>query len=320
GALKADLTERDRARLDNSPTTNADAFANYAQGRSFLERPDVVSNLDRATDLFAAAISLDPRFALAHAALGEAHWARYLRTRDQQWVDKARQETLEALRLDPDQAGVRYSLALIYNGTGHTADAVHEPQRAIPLQPASDDAHRLLGEITARGGDIDGAVPELRQAVDLRPSYWGNHWSLGLALYNAGRYRDAIPSFRRVTELQPDNARGFQTMGAAYHQLNDLENALANDQRALEINPTAGSYSNIGTIHYDRGEFGEAASAYEQSVARDPKSAIMRRNLGDAYDAIGDTQKARDAFAKAVELSTALLQVNPRDARILALK
>src|SRR5262249_5944364 len=88
----------------------------------------------------------------------------------------------------------------------------------------------------------------------------------------------------------------------------------------IEINPTAASYSNVGTIHYDRGEFREAVSAYEQSVARDPGSAIMRRNLGDAYEALGDTQKTRDAYAKAVELSSALLQVNPRDARTLALK
>jgi serine/threonine protein kinase/tetratricopeptide (TPR) repeat protein len=320
GALKAGLTAQDRVRLDDAPTTNADAFANYAQGRSFLERPDVPGSLDRAAGLFEAAVALDAQFALAHAALGETYWAQYERTHNQPWVAKAREETLEALRIDPNLAGVRYSLAVIYNGTGRTPQAIEELRRAIALQPAEDDAHRLLGEIVAKNGDLNAAVVELREAVALRPSYWGNHWSLGLAFYNAGHYQDAIGAFTRVTQLQPDNARGFQTIGAAYHQLDDLPNALANYERAIAIQPTAATYSNIGTIHYGRGEFQQAVAAYEQAVRLDANSWTIPRNLGDAYDALGDKRKAHDAYAKAVALSTAALEVNPRDARTLALR
>jgi serine/threonine protein kinase/tetratricopeptide (TPR) repeat protein len=319
GALSRALTTTDRARLGVAPTSDSDAFANYAQGRSFLERPDVPGSLDRAAGLLQSALARDPRFALAHAALGETYWAQYQNTRDTAWIAKAQEETLEALRLDPDQAGVHYSLAVIYDGTGRRPQAIEELQRAIAMQPASDDAHRLLGEIMAKT-DLERGVAELRQAVTLRPSYWGNHWSLGFVLYNAGRYQDAVPSFQRVTELQPDNARGFQTLGVAYHQLGDLGNALANYKRAIAITPTSGAYSNIGTILYDRGEFTEAARAYEQSIALVPNSATLHRNAADAYDAMGEREKARAAYGKAVALVDAALKVNPRDARGLALR
>jgi len=320
GAVSGGLTARDRARLVDRPTSDVDAFANYAQGRSFLERPDVSGNLDRAGSLLQAAIERDPKFANAHAALGETYWAQYLRTRDQSWLSKARDETLEALRLDPDQAGVRYSLALIYNGTGRQPDAIDELHRAIALQPSADDAHRLLGEILSRTGEIDTAVRELRQAVDLRPSYWANHFSLGIALYNAGRYQEAVAPLERVTELQPDSTRGFQALGTVYHQSGDLAKALANYQRAIQISPTLGAYSNIGTIHFGRGEYAEAAAAYEHAIAIDPMSATARRNAADAYEAMGDTGRAADAFAKAVEFTKKQLTVNPREPRTLALQ
>jgi serine/threonine protein kinase/tetratricopeptide (TPR) repeat protein len=320
GALSGALTAPDRARLAGGPTSDVDAFANYSQGRSFLQRPEVPGNLDRAISLLQAAIARDPKFALAHASLGEADWAQYQRTRDQAWLTKARDETLEALKLDPDQAAVRYSLALIYNGTGRAADAVDELQRAIALQPGADDPHRLLGEILAKRGDFDRAVRELQYAIDLRPSYWTNYYSLGIVFYNAGRYRDAIAPLTRVTELQPDSTRGFQALGTAYHQLGDLTNALANYRRTIQINPTAGAWANIGTIHFGRGEYGEAAAAYDHAIALDPVSPVARRNAGDAHEALGDKAKARAAYEKAVELAGRAVAVNPREPRTLALQ
>jgi tetratricopeptide (TPR) repeat protein len=319
GALKAELTTGDRARLGDAPTTNTDAFANFAQGRAFLERPDISDNLDRAVKLLEMAVGLDPAFALAHAALGEAYWAQYQRSRDETWIGRAREATLEALRLDPGQAGVRYSLAVIYSGTGRTEQAIEELRRAIALQPLGDDAHRLLGEIVARTGDVDGGVVEMRRAIELRPSYWNNYWTLGVALSRAGRYDAAIPPLQRVTELQPDNARGYQSLGTAYHQSGDLSNAMINYQRANAVTPTAGAFSNIGTIHYSRGEFARATQAYERAVALSPNLAGLRRNLADAYEAMGDGVRARASYTRAAEISGNAVKVNPRDARGIAL-
>ena len=52
GAIDAALTRRERERIGEPLTKNTDAFANYSQGRSFLERPDRGENLERAARLF----------------------------------------------------------------------------------------------------------------------------------------------------------------------------------------------------------------------------------------------------------------------------
>lgn len=318
-ALQLTLTAADRQRLARSPTASVEAFADYSRGRALLERPDVKGNLERATQFFEAAIRNDPRFALAHAGLGEACWARYQETKDAAWTKRALDSTTEALRLDPEQPAVRVALALIYQGTGRPEGAIEELRKALAIQPNGDDAHRLLGHVLSELGKTEDALLEFRQAIALRPDYWRNHSFLGYAFFKTGRYAEAVAAYRRVTELQPDNAWGFQMLGTAYQAAGDGHRALENYKRAIALGRDASAYSNLGTLYYAQGDFAEAARAFEEAVRLDPASPAKHRNLGDAYDRLGDTTRARAAYLRAVGLGQSLLRVNPRDARTLAM-
>jgi serine/threonine-protein kinase len=123
-ALHLSLTPADVKRLEAPPTSNIDAYAEFSQGRDFLERRHVPENLDRAIELFESAVRKDPKFVLAHAALGEAYWDYFNRTTDSAWTDKARLAAEEARRLDPDHPAVRNTLAIIYRGTGRVDEAI----------------------------------------------------------------------------------------------------------------------------------------------------------------------------------------------------
>src|SRR5262245_23230893 len=306
-ALEVRLTPTANQRLGRQPTTNIEAFAEYARGRELLERFDVTGNLDRAIERFSAATRKDPRFALAHAALGEAYWARYGQTKDTQWTVKAREATLEALRLDPDQAAVRHSLAVIYRGTGEPGKAIDELRRALVLQPNSDEAHRMLGEILAERSQIDAALGEFRQAIALRPNFWGNYDAQGLAMYRAGRFAAAIEAFAQVTELQSEQDLGIQRRATAFHAPGYTSKAMANYQRALALAPTANAYANVGFVYYEQRRFAESADAYRQALRLDPNSDINYRNLGDVLQRLGRPNDARAAYMAAVEIVERLL-------------
>jgi tetratricopeptide (TPR) repeat protein len=317
-ALELGLTPIERERVGLPPTSNLAAFSNYAQGRALLERLDVPMNLDRAIELISKATEMDRGFALAHAALGEAYWARYEQTKDPQWTLKARAATLDALRLDSTQAAVRHSLAVIYRGSGDADRAVEELHHELELRPNSDDAHQMLGEILTDKGQIDAAVREFQQAITLRPDFWGHYDALGLALYRAGRFGDAAAAFERVTRLQPDNANGFQRVGTAYHAAGDIQKALANYQRALGLSPTPKAYANLGFVYYGQGRFAEAAKAYEQALALDPTAHVNYRNVGDVYQRLNRPEDARAAYAKAIEIANRMLEVNQKDSLTLS--
>jgi serine/threonine protein kinase/tetratricopeptide (TPR) repeat protein len=317
--LRIKFATSDRSGLHRQPTADLEAFADYSQARSFLGRPDVEGNLDRALRLFESAVRKDPGFALAHAGLGEACWAKYRATKERSWTERARNETWEALRLDADQGPVRYSLALIHHGTGRADEAREELEKAITLQPDNDDAFRLRGRILLEAGRRDEALADLRRAIELRPSYWRNHDTLGWALLKLGRLDESLRAYERVTQLQPDSAWGFQMLGTVHHTLGDTEAAAHNYELALARAPDPLAYSNLGTIHYYAGRLKEAALSFEKALELDPASAATNRNLGDAYARLGEPARARECYGRAVRLSQQALRVNPHDASALGM-
>jgi adenylate cyclase len=317
-ALVVRVSATERARMNAQPTHSPDALAAYWRGQALLERRDVKGNVDAAIAAFSEAITMDDRFALAHAALGAAFWAKYLETLAPELIDRAVEAGTTALRIDPDQPEVRYALAVTLAGRGRNAEAIQELHRALAMRPNYEDARRQLGLVLGRSGRVDESVAEYQKALALRPGSASTYSSMGLILYGAGRYDDAIAAFSKATELQPDNFMGFQQLGTAYHALGKVDLALENYQRATAIRPSASALSNMGTLYYGRGEFGKAVDAYREAIALRPNSATTHRNLGDALARLGRQQEARSAYQRAVMLSEADLKVNPSDPRLVA--
>jgi serine/threonine-protein kinase len=312
-ALSVRLSAADRVTLATQPTMNPEAFAAYSRGRALLDRRDIKGNTQAALAAFDEATKLDANFADAHAGRGEALWDLYLASRNPGLANAAVDAGYLALRLAPNRASVRYSLALTLKGRGELQQAADELQRALALRPNYDDARRELGDVLARQGRVDEAIAEFRAAIALRPNFWAHHNALGISLLRAARYDEAAAAFRRTVELQPDNANAHANLGAAYHFLGRLDDALASYQRAVEIRPSPTAYSNIGNIHHRRGEFAQAVEAYQAALALVPNAAATHRNLGDAYRRLGRTAEARAAYRNAVRLTQSDLSINPRD-------
>src|SRR5881396_1312146 len=72
-SLQATLSPKEKARVEIKPTDNADAYVLYLRGRDYQTRPDnLLQDFRSAANLYEQAITLDPRFALAHARLSVA--------------------------------------------------------------------------------------------------------------------------------------------------------------------------------------------------------------------------------------------------------
>jgi tetratricopeptide (TPR) repeat protein/tRNA A-37 threonylcarbamoyl transferase component Bud32 len=318
-ALQVTLTPEDKRRLQSPATTNLEALAEYAQARSFLERPDVPENLERSITLFESAIGKDPRFARAHAGLSQAYGLRFQRTRDGVWADKSLLEVTQALRLDPNDSATHQALAVAYAAKGRTEEALEELRRAISLQPANDEAHNLLGKMLFDTGRRDEGIAELKQAISLRPNYWGNYYTLGVVYFDAGRFSEASSAFRRVLDLQPDSSRGLYMLGTVQLVAGDTGQAIETLRRAIAARAGHGAYTNLGQALYLERRYADAATAFEKAALLAPKSPMKQRNLGDVYERLGQAQRAKEAYRRAVELCTEELKTNPRDARTLSM-
>jgi tetratricopeptide (TPR) repeat protein len=85
------------------------------------------------------------------------------------------------------------------------------------------------------------------------------------------------------------------------------------------VSPSARAYSGVGSLLFDQGDFAKSAMAFEKAVELEPRRALAYRNLGDAYERLGETDKARQVWGEAVRLGNEDLQVNARDANTQAM-
>ena len=176
--LELELGEQGTAALRASATGVAEAatlatqalgYTPYAEGRSALERYEQSRSIETAIGLFNRALEQDPRYALAHAGLGEAYWRLYQNERKPEMVTLAEQHCQRALALDDLLARPWITLGMIHAGTGRADEATADFERALDRDPRYADVYRERGFALQRLGRWDEAEASYRKAIELRP-------------------------------------------------------------------------------------------------------------------------------------------------------
>jgi tetratricopeptide (TPR) repeat protein/TolB-like protein len=302
-----------RAPPAKLPTSDATAFMAYVEGRALLDRPEQFGNVQRAQQLFERAIDIDSRFAVAHAGLADALRGRYATERDGTLLKRAMQAATTAVQLDSDSSAAHVSFAAIQNQLDQKKAAITSLERAIDLQPDNDDAHRWMGEILADQNQVDAGVAELRAALRIRASFT-NYSRLGAVLFKAGRYTAAIEAYEKALEVRPNHGGTYEMLGVTHDMLGHLDQAIGNYEHAIRVGATATAYSNLAMAYFGAGAYEKSRTAALNAIARDPNKPTLHRTLGDIYLKLNRKDDARAAYDKAIAMSRALLEVNPKDA------
>jgi tetratricopeptide (TPR) repeat protein len=127
----------------------------------------------------------------------------------------------------------------------------------------------------------------------------------------------ALDYFKQVTKLEPDLATGYNSTGAVYLRQGNWNDAIPMFTKTIELQPSPLSYSNLGTTNFFLGQYNIAAQMFEKAAGLSPNDPSIRANLGDAYRAAGQRDKAMAAYEEAIRLAANLLKVNPQDTEAL---
>ena len=169
-----------------------------------VRRSQSREDLERARDLFAAALKADPAYGKAAYHLGQTHQL----LGDQQ-ASLAAYRT--ALRIDPSDVEARVQLGAVLLESGDPDAAIRELAEAARLE-ATDDLHAMLSRAYWDKGAWEQSVDEARRAIELDQSNAQAHlWRAdalrqlaGLEALPAGRqalYRDAREGYRTFLNL-----------------------------------------------------------------------------------------------------------------------
>ena len=174
-SLKIAIAKREDP-ISKTPTQNLEAYEYYLRGHYLLRKNKANSrdDLDSAIIMFEKAISLDPKFALAYAALGKACTTIFfIYDPDSKWESKAYVNIEKALSLDPKLADAHSAKAdltwTLSNDFPHE-QSINQFKKAIELNPNLVEAHEALGSIYFHIGLFEESLHELKIALALDPA------------------------------------------------------------------------------------------------------------------------------------------------------
>jgi serine/threonine protein kinase/Tfp pilus assembly protein PilF len=193
--LKA-LTPQDQEILRKQPTSNADAYRLYVQGRQSWNTRNEAGYL-RAEECFKQAVAIDPNYAKAYAGLADVY--SMLRKNKE-----ARDAARTALGLDPRLAEAHASLGCInLDLEFNVKSAEAEFKLALELDPEYPVAHYWYGRLMNMRGRFDEAIVHLKRAIELDPTVPTTHENLGASLVFSGRYDEAITELNKAIAMDP---------------------------------------------------------------------------------------------------------------------
>ena len=188
--------------------------------------------------------------------------------------------------------------------------------QAVPLNAMAPNEASLL---TAIGQLADGVRESLaRGSADMLSELKATSWKPStssfeaLRLYNEGvrlteqgTHQEALKSFEAAVKADGNFALAYSALARTYSTLGYDTEAVQNSNRAMSLSDALPAYEKylISANHYRIvNDTDKAIEAYEHLVKAAPNSATIQYDLGGLYEQSGDLDKAREHFAKVVEL------------------
>jgi tetratricopeptide (TPR) repeat protein len=206
----------------------------------------------------------------------------------------------KALRLDPDQARLRYKMGLLFVKKGLLEDALTVFQEIVKRDASYALAYEGMGQVYLKMNNFKEAENHLRYSLTLNPQIWQSHNFLGMLYDRQQRFDEAIAEYKTAIALKPDQGWLFNNVGMSYFLKGEHERALEAFREALQRGAAnAKVYNNMGLTLGKLGRYQEALEAFKNGG----DEAKAQNNLGIIYLAEGKYQEAISAFEKAIQVS-----------------
>lgn len=126
--------------------------------------------------------------------------------------DKQKAEALyrDAIAALPDNAGLRYQLALFLNDLNDIEGERTALDQTVRIDPNFALAWYQLGILDSRNGDAAGAEREFRLAIKASPGYVQAWIALASALAGESRIPEALQAVDSALKIDPNNSQGLE--------------------------------------------------------------------------------------------------------------
>src|SRR6266851_5321258 len=205
GELQAKLSPAEQARIERKPTENGEAYLAFVQAHNLSCAFEDFDKLKQGEQLYARAIELDPKFALA--------LARYSQL--ESWIVHT---------FDPTRERRQKARALA--------------EQALQLQPDLPEAHLAMGSSYYYGdNNYDAAQKEFEIARRGLPNESEVYLALGSIQRRKGKWAESTANLEKAASLNPKDIWPLQNLADNYQVLRNFDAANKTIDRGLNMNP-----------------------------------------------------------------------------------
>lgn len=319
-------------RAAGMQNTNMVALQHLAQGFIF------VGDTKRAADVYQKMLHEEPDLIGVREALAEL----YLRDNDPKRAAEQLKEIIRNTPTNPqayfflgaiayedkrfEEALDNYRKALllgfdtqqIYFDLAVTQLALQKPREALDyLEKARRKFRRsFLGEFYSglcymrlkeytNALDHFTAAEIVAQATETNRLNHAFYFELGSAHERAGKIPEAEGYFEKCLNMSPDFAPALNYLGYMWAERGtNLTRARGMIEHAVKLDPTNAAYlDSLGWVLFKQGHAKEALEPIRKAVElNEEPDATLFDHLGDVYAALKQTDKAREAWAKSLQI------------------
>lgn len=165
-------------------------------------------------------------------------------------------------------------------------------------------SHYTLGLSHMQSGSPTMALKELLQAEKLDSGDAEIQAALAQAYQVKKAYLEAERHYQRALKLSAGNPRYQNNLAALYVDMEEWDKALELFNKAaknLLFMRTEVALTGIGYVHFRKGDYPSAVSAYQEAKSIAPGYAPASMRLGEVFYALGQDAAAKQEFDKAIE-------------------
>jgi tetratricopeptide (TPR) repeat protein len=290
------------------------ALIAYLRALDQMDKSLIEIHVLRALDYVQRAIRFAPDYVKARAALCDILVRQSIVTGDKSLLNEAENECLSARVASPGSPELNFSLAQVRRKQGRTDEAVELYQQAVEQLPAYIDAKTGLAEAyinkfqqTQDASFIQLGLEQIEAANQVAPDFWRIEFAASRLHYYLGDIDAAIEHLELSKGLSV-NTNTVANLGTFYYCKGNIEKAAQNYHELRTLSEPSAYIDNfIGVLSYMKEDYPASVTYFQSSLEQMQVSndGIYEAwiNVADAYNAIGDKDKAIDAYAQGIILA-----------------
>ncbi len=285
-------------------TTNEQAYELYLKGRYYwnLRR---VETMGTAIELYNQAIALDPNYAMAYAAIGDAYLILgvYQLMAPKEAFSKVVQYCGKALQID---STISEAYATFIDANIHyywnLSNAEQFYEKAVKLNPNNGNIYHWYSEALFLKGHTEEGIHYERKALEIEPNSLPFNLNLGLHFMFDHKFEIAIDHLRHTIQIDSSFATAHLFLGQIFCYQKDFDSALIHMRKAAQLSPgNSVMLSNLAFVESKSGHQERAKEIHNSLLKASTDRFISSGDLALVSLGLGDREGALEYLEKAFE-------------------